>query len=267
MKTRDLVLVTFLIAAIMLSPAWAEVKSKTVEYRDGEVALQGYFAWDDAVPGKRPGIIVVHEWWGLNDYAKKRADMIAQLGYVALAVDMYGKGKVTEHPQQAGEWAKQIQANVADWQKRALLGLDILKKDPHVDAQRLAAIGYCFGGATVMEMAYSGADLAGVVSFHGSLPLPTADQMSKIKARILVAQGSEDAFTPPERIAEFQNALDKAKADWIMITYGGAHHSFTVPDADKHGMENLRYNKNADERSWQAMRQFFRELFTMAPAR
>lgn len=267
MKTRYAVLMASLIAAMVLSPAWAAVKGRTVEYRDGDVELQGYFAWDDAVPGKRPGIIVVHEWWGLNDYAKKRADMLAQLGYAALAIDMYGKGKVTEHPQEAGEWAKQIQANVAGWQKRALLGLDILKKDPHVDAQRLAAIGYCFGGATVMEMAYSGADLAGVVSFHGSLPPPTDDQMSKIKARILVAQGSEDAYTPPERVVQFQNALDKAKADWTMITYSGARHSFTVPDADKHGMENLRYNKNADERSWQAMRQFFRELFATAPAR
>jgi dienelactone hydrolase len=260
-SVRLLALFIPLLSLLTLDTAWAEVKTKTVGYRDGDVELQGFLAWDDAVKGKRPGVIVVHEWWGLNDYAKKRAEMLAKLGYVAFAIDMYGKGKVTDHPDQASAWMKQIADNAAAAQKRALLGLDILRRNALVDPTRIAAIGYCFGGATVMQMAYAGADLAGVVSFHGSLPVATDEQGRQIKAKILVAHGSADSFVPRERVAEFQQALDKAGADWQMITYGGARHGFTNPGADKYGVENIRYNKNADIRSWQEMRQFFADIF------
>ena len=240
----------------------AEVRTETLAYRDDAVALQGHLAWDDAVQGKRPGVIVVHEWWGLNDYARERAGMLAELGYVALAVDMYGEGKATEHGDQAREWMQQIAANVEKWQRRALLGLDLLRDHPLVDRNRTAAIGYCFGGATVLQMAYSGADLAGVVSFHGSLPVATGQQAGNIKAKILVAHGSQDTFIPAERIAKFRAALNKAGADWQMIEYGGAEHSFTNPGADAHGMENIRYDKDADRRSWRHMQQFFEEIFS-----
>jgi dienelactone hydrolase len=153
--------------------ALAEVKTETVQYRDGDQVLTGFIAYDDSLPGKRPGVLVVHEWWGLNDYAKRRAEMLAELGYVAFAADMYGDNRVTEHAADAKGWMMQITENQDAWQRRALAGLEALKASDKVDGERLAAIGYCFGGATVMQMAYAGADLDGVVSFHGSLPVAT----------------------------------------------------------------------------------------------
>ncbi len=247
--------------ALSFGNALAEVRTETVRYQDGDVELRGHLAWDDAINGKRPGVIVVHEWWGLNDYAKRRAEMLARLGYVAFAVDMYGKDKVTEHGSQANEWMKQITANIDAWQKRALLGLEILRKHRLVDHSRVAAIGYCFGGATVMQMAYAGADLDGVVSFHGSLPVATDEQANNIKASILVAHGNADTFVPEERVARFQAALEKAGADWEMVSYGGARHGFTNRGAGKYGIEGIQYNAKADQRSWQRMQQFFKDIF------
>ncbi len=173
MNRRQSICVLVLVASMNANAA---LKSESVDYHDGDVALEAYVVYDDGIDGVRPGVIVVHEWWGLNDYVRKRADMLARLGYVALAVDMYGKGKVTEHPEQANAWMNEITANVEHWQRRALLGLDILKNHKLVASSKLAAIGYCFGGATVMQMAYAGVDLQGVASFHGSLPPPTAVQ-------------------------------------------------------------------------------------------
>lgn len=265
MKTSYSAVIATVLTLLVTSLARAEIQTKTVEYRDGDVQLQGYLAWDDSIQDKRPGVLVVHEWWGLNDYARKRAEMLAGLGYVAFAGDMYGKGKVTSHAKQAGEWLKQIQGNVEDWQKRALLGLEQLRNHESVDPSRTAAIGYCFGGATVMQMAYAGADLDGVVSFHGSLPVPTEEQSTNIRAKILVAHGNADKFVPADRVAAFQTALDRAEADWQMIRYGGARHGFTNPDADQYGIDNLRYDQNADRRSWQQMLQFFDEIFAHAP--
>jgi dienelactone hydrolase len=252
---------TALLVATLPLVASAAVTTETVEYQDGETGLKGYLFYDDAVEGKRPGIIVVHEWWGLNDYAKKRAEMLAELGYVALAVDMYGDAKVTRHAEEAGGWMKQITANVDAWQRRALLAVDILKAQPQVDPTNLAAIGYCFGGATVMQMAYSGADLDGVVSFHGSLPPATKEQQSHIVASVLVAHGAMDTFVPTERVTAFQSALEAAGADWQMVTYGGARHGFTNPAADDYGMDALQYDPRADARSWTLMQAFFKEIF------
>lgn len=245
-------------------PANAKLQTSTVRYNDGDVQLQGYFYWDDAFSGKRPGVMVVHEWWGLTDYVRKRAQMLAKLGYVAFAADMYGKDKITEHASQASEWSKQITSNIDLWQKRALLGLDVMRTHELVDGTRTAAIGYCFGGATVMEMAYAGAALAGVVSFHGSLPVATPDQARNVRARVLIEHGSADSFIPPERIVKFQAALNAAGADWEMVTYGGARHGFTNPGADVYGIDNVRYNKVADERSWEDMQRFFKEIFATA---
>lgn len=240
--------------------AGAALKTETVEYKDGDTALRGYLAYDDAVEGKRPGVIVAHEWWGLNDYARKRAEMLAELGYVAFAMDMYGDEKVTEHADEAGGWMKQITANADAWQRRAMLGLDILKRHERVAADRTAAIGYCFGGATVMQMAYAGADLKGVVSFHGPLPPATPEQQKHIKAKVLVAHGEADGFVPAERIAAFKAALDAAGADWEMVTYGGVKHGFTNPKAGTYGMENLKYDAKADQRSWALMQSFLDEV-------
>jgi dienelactone hydrolase len=242
--------------------AQAAVKTEPVEYKDGDTALKGFMFYDDALEGKRPGVIVVHEWWGLNDYTKERAEMLAELGYVAFAIDMYGDDKVTEHGEDAKAWMTQITQNVEAWQKRALLGLDILKKHELVDTEYTAAIGYCFGGATVMQMAYSGADLDGVVSFHGSLPPATETQQKNIKTKVLVAHGEADGFVPPERIAAFKQALDAANADWQMMTYGGARHGFTNPGADDYGIDGVKYDEKADERSWALMQSFLDEVFS-----
>lgn len=250
-----------IVAVAVSTQSQAKVVTKTVQYSDGDVALEGHLAWDDSIDGKRPGVLVVHEWWGLNDYARGRAEQLAKMGYVAFALDMYGKGKVTEHPQEAGQWAGMIQKNVDAWQKRALAGLEMLKQHEMVDKRRLAAIGYCFGGATVCQLAYSGAPLRGVVSFHGSLPAPAAGDADQIKAKLLICHGAVDPFIPEERIDEFQDALEKAGADWQMIYYAGAKHGFTNPAADGKGLSGLGYDKKADTRSWQHMKSFFEEIF------
>lgn len=258
MKATSFILTLLLFTLVTVS-AQAAVKSETVEYKDGETALRGYLYWDDAVEGKRPGVLVVHEWWGLDDHARQRAEKLAALGYVAFATDMYGAGQVTEHAQKAGEWAQQITANLEAWRARAELGLAQLKEHPKVDAARLAAIGYCFGGSTVMQLAYGGADLHGVVSFHGSLPL--AEEPPDIKAQILVAHGADDPFVDAAHLDKFIQGLKDAGAKWQVNIYSGARHSFTNPDAGSHGMDALAYDATADRRSWAAMELFFEEIF------
>lgn len=247
-------------ALLAAGAANAGIKTKEITYRDGDTQLTGLLAWDDAADGKRPGVLVVHEWWGLNDYAKRRAEALAGEGFVAFALDMYGAEKVTSHPEQAGEWMKQITANIEGWQRRAQLGLDVLKAQPEVDAGKLAAIGYCFGGATVMQMAYGGAEVAAVVSFHGSLP-PAPESVTSVAPRVLVAHGRDDAFIPAERIAAFQDGLDRTGASWEMTVYSGTRHGFTNPGAGDYGMDNLAYNETADKHSWAAMLRLFGEVF------
>jgi len=250
--------VMLLAFAMMTVAAGAEIRSKSVQYSDGDATLTGYLAWDDAVSGKRPGVLVVHEWWGLNDYAKKRADKLAAQGYVAFALDMYGSDKVTRHGKQAGEWMNQIASNVEKWQARANAGLAVLQAQEMVDGSRIAAIGYCFGGATVMQMAYGGSDLKAVVSFHGSLP-PAPANATTIRPRILVAHGRDDQFVPKDRVLAFQEGLDRAGANWEMTIYSGTRHGFTNPDAGSYGIDNLAYNEQADRDSWAAMLNMFRD--------
>jgi len=240
--------------------AHAAVKTQAVAYKDGDTVLTGLLAWDDAAGGKRPGVLVVHEWWGLNDYAKSRAEALAKEGYVAFALDMYGDNKVTNHPKQAGEWSKEVSSNIELWRRRAQLGLEMLKSQAQVDAGKLAAIGYCFGGSTVMQMAYAGSDVKAVVSFHGSLP-PAPESVGAIAPRVLIAHGRNDQFIPAERIVAFQDGLDRVKADWEMTIYSGTRHGFTNPDAGSYGIENLAYNETADKRSWAAMLKLFGEVF------
>jgi dienelactone hydrolase len=255
----------FSIVAVLVfweSLAHGAVVTKTVSYQENGVSLQGYLAYDNALKGKRPGVLVVHEWWGLNDYARKRARQLAGLGYVAFALDMYGKDKVTDHPDQAGKFMKEITANVESWQKRALAGLAVLKKQSVTDASRIAAIGYCFGGSTVQQLAYSGADIRGIVSFHGS-PLPPSESAIKhTKAKILICHGAADPFTKPEALQAYLAAMNASGLNWEMVIFGNAKHSFTNPGADKHGMAALAYNPTADRRSWEYMKEFFNEIFS-----
>jgi dienelactone hydrolase len=265
-KRKESVMNTrFILIALMLagsaSTVQAEVITKEISYQHDDVNFEGFLAYDDSVKGKRPAVLVVHEWWGLNDYVRSRARQLASMGYVAFALDMYGKGKVTQHPSQAGEWANQIRSDVHQWQQRALAGLEVLKKDPRTDINRIAAIGYCFGGSTVQQLAYSGADIKGVVSFHGSLVLPPNAERQKVKAKILICHGAADPLTKRGEIEQYIAAMEKAGLDYEMIIYGGAKHGFTNPEADKFGMDPVKYSKSADLRSWADMKVFFAEIF------
>ena len=256
--TRYLMTAVFLLSAATL--ARAEVTAEDVEYQHDGVQLVGHLVYDPARSAKQPAVLIVHEWWGLNDYAKRRARQLAEMGYVAFALDMYGKGKSTKEVAKAQEWSGHFRGNPL-LRQRAKAGLEVLRANPHVDTRRIAAIGYCFGGTTVMELAYAGAPLAGVVSFHGSLPAPKPADFENLAARILVCHGADDAFVAPKKIADMQGALNAANADWQMIYYSGAVHSFTNPDADGAGVNGVAYHANADRRSWQHMQMFLTEIF------
>lgn len=238
----------------------AEVQTKEITYTHDGVAFKGFLAWDDAKTGKRPGVLVVHEWWGLNDYARDRAKQLAKLGYVAFACDMYGEGKVTQHPQEAGQMAGEVRKNIKTWQGRALAGLKILQDHSLVDPSKLAAIGYCFGGSTVLQLAYIGADVKAVASFHGAVQIPDEGQAAQIKAKILYCHGALDNFIPEVQIQKMRQSLDNAKADYQVVYYSGAVHSFTVPNADKAGIKGIAYQVEADRRSWQHMLTLFSEV-------
>jgi dienelactone hydrolase len=261
MKLDPFRIVLGVVLTLTLGAAQAAVQTKAITYDDHGTKLTGHLYWDDAKTGKRPGIVVYHEWWGLNDYAKKRARMLAELGYVAFAADMYGDGKITETPDQARQWMQQVTTDVDLWRERANLGLAQLKASDLVDAQKLAAIGYCFGGGTVLQMAYGGVDLKGVVSFHGSLPAAPEEAKGKIRSKILALHGQADAMIPPEIVQNFAAKATAADANWELVSYGGVRHAFTNPDAGKAGIANLKYDAQADARSWARMKDFFAEIF------
>ena len=249
------------VAAVTLvaGAAQAAVTTKVVEYEYDGTKLKGVLAYDDAVKEKRPGVLVVHEWWGLNEYAKDRCKELAKLGYVAFAPDMYGNGQVTEHPKEAGEMAGIVRKDVKVWRGRAEEGLKQLKAQPNVDATKLAAIGYCFGGSSSLQLAYSGADLKAVATFHAALPKPTPEEAQAIKAKILVCNGDADTFISADSIKAFRTTLDEAKVKYEFVGYKDAVHSFTVPDADKANIKGMKYDKAADADSWKRMLALFKE--------
>lgn len=242
----------------------AQIQTREIPYTAADgTRLVGYHAWDDAISGPRPGVIVVHEWWGLNDYAKRRARDLATLGYSALAVDMYGDGRNTQHPDDAKAFMNAALADPAIPKARFQAGLDLLKAQPQTDPARLAAIGYCFGGKVVLDMARQGLPLAAVVSFHGALVTATPATPGSVKAKVLVEHGAADSFITPEQIAAFKAEMDQAGADYRFVELPGAKHGFSNPDADAHkghGLD-LGYQKEADERSWADMQALFKEVF------
>lgn len=248
------------IMATIATQARAAIHTEKITYKQGDAELHGYLAYDKSLSVKRPGILVVHEWWGLNNHARGKAEALAKAGYIALALDMYGEGKTTEHPEKAGEWSGYIRNNMDVGRQRFNAGLDQLRKHPLTLSGEVAAIGYCFGGTMVLSMAQSGSALSGVVSFHGGLPTDPVEK-DAVKARILVCNGAADTLVSVADIAQFQKNMASAGADWQFINYGGAKHSFTNPDADKRGIPALAYNAAADKRSWRAMLSFFKEIF------
>jgi len=253
--------IAFIMVIIWCTGVEAEVRSKTVQYRDGNTVLEGYLAYDDSTQGKRPGVLVVHEWWGLNTFTMKRAEEIARLGYVAFAVDMYGAGLRANDPQMAAKLSGTYRNDRKLMRERIIAGLQVLINNPLVETDKIAAIGYCFGGTTVLELARGHAPVVGVVSFHGGLDSPAPADTKEVKAKVLVLHGADDTFVPKEQISTFMDEMRKSGADWQMIFYSGAVHSFTNPDADKFSIKGIAYNEKADKRSWGAMRQFFNELF------
>lgn len=257
MRTLSLTLPVLLLAAAF--PAAAAVKTEVVEYRDGEQLLEGFLAWDDAAKGKRPGVVVVHEWMGLGDYAKERARQLAALGYVAFAADIYGKGIRAKDFKEAGELAGKYKGDLPLLRSRARAAFDTLAKSPRVDPASVFAIGYCFGGTTVLELARSGAPVAGVVSFHGGLATKDPADAKNVKGRVLVLHGAADPYVPPAEVAAFQKEMDDAKVDWQMVFYAGAVHSFTNPAAGNDPSKGAAYDAKADVRSWEAMKAFLAE--------
>lgn len=250
------------LAASLVTSAHAALVEKAVTYQQGGTTLEGFQVYDDAVAGRRPAVLVIHQWTGLTDYEKGRSRMLAELGYNVLAADIYGKG-IRPQPPEAGKEAGKYKGDRTLFRTRLTTALDLLKADERTDAKKIAAIGYCFGGTGVLELARSGADLAGVVSFHGSLD--AADGMTalpgKVSAKVLVLHGAADPYVPPAQVAAFQKEMDDAKADWQLVFYSGAVHAFTQKEAGNDPSKGAAYDAVADRRSWVAMKSFFAELF------
>jgi dienelactone hydrolase len=241
--------------------ALAALKSAPLEYRDDHGVCEGWLAFDDAQVGRRPGVLVIHDWMGVGPFVQGVAEKLAGLGYVVLCADIYGKGvrpkDASEASSKAGEW----RADRALLRSRARAGLDALLARPEVDPQRVAAIGYCFGGGTALELARSGAPVAGTISFHGNLDTPNSADALNIKGKVLVLQGSDDPVAPPEKVVAFEDEMRKAGIDWQFYIYGGAVHAFTNPAAGYDPSKGSAYNERADRRSWAAMKLFFAEIF------
>jgi dienelactone hydrolase len=265
MKTMTTTALALILAAVS---ARASVVTRDVDYEQNGVKLQGFLAYDDSktAHAKVPGVLVIHEWWGLNDYVKNRAVQLAQLGYVAFAADMYGKGILAKDAKEAGELAGGLRGKPL-FAERAQAGLDQLLGSGLVDPARVAAIGYCFGGSAVQALAYTGAPLAGIVSFHGGLIPANADVASRLKAKILICHGALDPSLKRPEIDAYIKSLDDARIDYEFVQYAGALHAFTNPESDANAEKNpgmkgfIGYSPTADHRSWADMQVFFNEIF------
>ena len=237
------------------------MKTGSIEYQDGDVTLRGFLAYDDTKSGRRPGILLMPGGFGLGANAKQRAEMLAGLGYVALAGDPYGNGIEINDLQEVMKSVSALRQDPAKFRQRAQVALDTLASLPQVDPRRLAAIGYCLGGTFALELARAGALLTGVVTFHGGLETQRPAGLGQVKAKILVCTGADDPSVPAAHVNAFADEMTKAGVDWHIISYGGTTHGFTYPDAESRGIAWIVYNKLADERSWKAMRSFFEEIF------
>ncbi len=261
-KMRYLGTILFLLATVV--SARGEIRGEPVGYVAGDTTMKGYLVYDDGIAGKRPGILVVHEWWGTTEYVRRRARMLAELGYVALAVDMYGEGREAAHPDDAKKFSGEIQNNMPLGRERFLAARKVLSESEFTDPERIGAIGYCFGGGVVLQRARDGGDLAGVVSFHGGLATDAPAKPGSVKAKILILTGADDKFVPPEQVEAFRREMTAAGAEFRIISYPGALHSFTNPDADEYAKKfsmPIGYNANADKESWAAMKAFFKDIF------
>lgn len=262
MKTQ---LLGALLAFSIAAPALAQIREMPVTYKDGETTLKGFVVYDTGKHGKRPGIIVVHEWWGITKHMHNEAQRLAREGYTAFIADMYGDAKTADNPKDAGALSGSVMKNPPAMQSRFNAARALLAKQPSVDATRIGAMGYCFGGAVVLNMARAGADLAGVAGFHASLGLNTpAPAPGTVKAKILVLNGADDPFVKKEQYVTFKGDLDAAKADYRVIEYPGAVHAFTNPEATELGKKfnlPLRYDAKANQEAEAEASKFFAGVF------
>jgi len=252
------------ILSLVSLPAFAAVQGREMTYQVNGAEFTGFLAYDDAIDGKRPGILVVHEWWGQTAYARKRANMLAALGYTAFALDMYGTGKVADHPEDAKAFMMAATSDAAVMTQRFQAGLHILREQPNVDAANIAVIGYCMGGGIALNMARAGVDVRGMAIFHGGLGTQTPAMPGQIRAEIMIFTGAADPYAPPQQIAAFEQEMKAAGVRYTLKSYPGAKHSFTNPEADAFGRRfstPLAYDKGADADSWQLMQQFFSRIF------
>ena len=245
----------------MTPPAHAKIHTEVVNYKAGDADLQGFLAYDDANAKPRPGVLLVHDWMGVGDYAESRATQLAEMGYVAFAADIYGKGVRPAGPKDAGGLAGKYKSDRALYRERLKAGLDQLTGNKLVAPGQIAAIGYCFGGTGVLELARSGAALKGIVSFHGGLSTPTPEDAKNIHCPVLVLHGADDPFVKPDEVAAFKSEMEKANVKYEFIAYPGAVHSFTRPDAGNDNSKGAAYNAEADKKSWAEMKKFFGEIF------
>lgn len=255
--------------ALFAVTAQAAVKTEEVTYQGGGVQMKGLIAWDSSIKGKRPAVLVVHEWWGHNDYARSRAKQLAEMGYVAMAVDMYGDGKQAAHPDNAMAFMTEATKDPVQTAERFNAAYALLAQRKQTDATRIAAIGYCFGGAVVLNMARLGTDLKGVASFHGALGAWKPAVPGAIKAKVLVLNGADDGMVPAEVVAAFEQEMKTAGADFRVINYPGAQHSFTNPAATDLGIKfnmPVAYNEAADKASWAELDGFLKQVFAVAAA-
>lgn len=249
---------------LFVAPVFAAIQTKPVSYTDKEITMKGYLAWDDSSNKARPGILVVHEWWGHDDYARKRARMLAEEGYLAMSIDMYGDGKVATHPDQAGAFSSATMGNLEKAEKRFQAAMQVLNEHPLMLKNKMAAIGYCFGGGVVLHMARIGTDLKGVASFHGSLAGKVEAEKNQVSAQVLVLHGADDSFVPQKDVEAFETEMKRANATYEIIQYPGAKHGFTNPEADEiaqHFSLPLAYDREADKKSWKALKEFLAKVF------
>ena len=266
-RTSFLVIATisfFFLFCVEKTTERSELVEKEIEYSADGMNFKGFLVYDANIEGKRPGVLIVHEWWGYNDYARKRAKMLAELGYTAFALDMFGNGKQADHPEDAGKFAMEVFNNIESAQTRFMAAYNLLKEQETTDPDKIAAIGYCFGGGVVLHMARIGTDLNAAVSFHGSIQPITPAEPGKVKSFIMVCNGADDPMVTEEQISNFKTEMDNAGVQYKFINYEGAKHSFTNPIADSVGARfnmPLAYNEKADKESWEEMKKLFNQTF------
>lgn len=252
-------IIALFLSLLVTGAALAAIVEERVEYKDGATALEGFLVYDDAIKAPRPGVIVFHEWWGLNDYAMTRSRQLASIGYIAFAADVYGKGVRPASREAAGKEAGKYMKDRPLMRSRVSASLAALKKSSMVRADSIAAIGYCFGGAAALELGRSGAPVAAIATFHGVLNTPTPEDAKNIKGSVLVLNGGADPSVKPADVQAFQETMEKYGVDWQLVNYGGAVHGFTNPANGLDASDGLAYQEKADKRSWEALMDFLEE--------